>query len=103
MIEFQFFDGCPNATQTLKNLKELIKENIINDRDLKITEIKEADEAVKLNFQGSPTILINGIDIYSNEIPKNSNYSCLVYLIEGIRTGILSKDFIRNKYIYLNN
>lgn len=98
MVEFQYFDGCPNSETTLNNLKELIEENIIDIKEVKITEVNSPEEADKLNFQGSPTILINGIDIYSGEIPKLSNFSCRYYVFEGKRTGIISKEYIKYKY-----
>ncbi len=98
MIEFQFFEGCPNSTKTLENLKELVSENVIPESSIRIVEIVSPEEAEKLNFQGSPTILVNGIDIYNGEIPKSSSFSCRSYVFEGKRTGILSKEFIRNKY-----
>lgn len=97
MIEFQYFNGCPNAEASLKNLKELISDGLINENDLKVTEVPNIDSAESLNFQGSPTILFNGYDIYLEEKPKESNYSCRVYYIDGKQTGILSMDYIKMK------
>jgi len=94
MIEFQYFNGCPNAEKTLSNLKELIFEGLIREDEIKITEVPDIDSARELNFQGSPTILINGRDIYTEEKPTSFNYSCRVYTINGIRTGVLPKEFI---------
>ncbi|TGK07410.1 thioredoxin family protein [Leptospira semungkisensis] len=98
MIEFQYFDGCPNSEATLNNLKNLIKENIIDIREVKIVEVKNPEEADKLNFQGSPTILINGIDIYTGMVPETSNFSCRSYVFEGERTGVISEEYIKYKY-----
>ncbi len=97
MIEFQYFNGCPNAEKTLSNLKELIFEGLIREDEIKITEVPDIDSARELNFQGSPTILINGRDIYTEEKPTSFNYSCRVYTINGIRTGVLPKEFILEK------
>ncbi|MCW7490986.1 DUF2703 domain-containing protein [Leptospira sp. 2 VSF19] len=98
MIEFQYFNDCPNASTTLNNLKTLIKKNVININEVKIVEIESPEDAAKLNFQGSPTILINGIDIYTGEIPDNTNFSCRYYLFDGKRTGIMSEEYIKLKY-----
>jgi hypothetical protein len=97
MIEFQYFDGCPNSEATLQNLKELIREGIINEKNLKITEVPDLESAERLNFQGSPTILYNGRDIYTEKIPESSNYSCRVYNIKGAQTRILPKKYIKEK------
>lgn len=67
-------------------------------KEVKITEVKSPEEADKVHFQGSPTILINGIDIYSGEIPKLSSFSCRSYVFDGKRTGVISKEYIKIKY-----
>lgn len=97
MIEFQYFNGCPNSEATLNNLRELITDGIINENQLKITEVPDLDSAERLNFQGSPTILVNERDIYTEKKPVSSNYSCRIYTINGIQTEVLSKEYIRGK------
>lgn len=97
MIEFQYFNGCPNSETTLNNLRELIKDGIIDEADLKITEVPDIDSAENLNFQGSPTILVNEQDIYTEKKPHSTNYSCRVYTINSIQTGVLSKEFIKKQ------
>jgi hypothetical protein len=51
MIEFQFFEGCPNADNTLQNLREAMVEQHISKDHLKITEIPDIGSAKRLNFQ----------------------------------------------------
>lgn len=97
MIEFQYFKGCPNAIATLNNLKELIAEGFFQEDELKIVEVPDSESAEALFFQGSPTILFNGYDIYTGIKPVSYNYSCRVYTIEEEQTGVLSKEFIRKK------
>ncbi len=101
MIEFQYFDGCPNSEATLKNLKELIKEGLIQEDSLKITEVPDLESAESFNFQGSPTVLVNGRDIYTEIEPESFNYSCRVYSMNGIHTGVLTKDYLKNKILKL--
>lgn len=96
MLEFQYFEGCPNAKQTLDNLNALLDERNFFGK-LKITEIKDISEAEELNFQGSPTVLIDGKDIYSEVAPSSFNYTCRVYIIEGKQTGVLSKEYMAMK------
>lgn len=97
MIEFQYFNGCPNFKEALNNLKELIREGIISDSEVIISEIPDIASAEKYNFQGSPTILIDGIDIYTGKKPTGFNYSCRVYEFNGKRTGIIPKKYIEKK------
>ena len=97
MIEFQYFEGCPNSVGTLANIKALIRDGFINKEEVKIVEATDPDSAEELNFQGSPTILVNGIDIYTERTPANYSYSCRIYDIDNCKTGVLTKEYIRDK------
>ena len=99
MIEFQYFEGCPNAKATLANLEEIKHELKLNDNEIQIIQVPDMESSERLNFQGSPTILIDGIDIYTDSKPSGSNYSCRVYFFEGKNTGIIPKDFIKGKVL----
>lgn len=103
MVEFQYFDGCPNADETIANLLELVKDGIISENDITVTVIPDIETAKKLNFLGSPTILINNIDIYTEETPKTFRYSCRIYEFNGKKTGIIPKDFIAKQILKLLN
>ena len=95
MIEFQYFEGCPHSEKTLENLRELADEGFIDKDELRLVEVPDAESAEKLNFQGSPTILCNGRDIYTRTPPDSPSFSCRVYQIDGEQTGVLSKGFIK--------
>ena len=96
-VTFQYFEGCPNSTETLKHLEQLINEKKINTDELEVIEVPDLDSAEKYLFQGSPTILIDGIDIYTKQKPTGFNYSCRVYDFDGNRTGIIPKEYIEMK------
>ncbi|MBC7362220.1 MAG: alkylmercury lyase [Candidatus Aminicenantes bacterium] len=95
MIEFQFFKGCPHSEATLKNLVELVEEGFIKKDEIVLTEVPNPETAKELNFQGSPTILVDGYDIYTEQKPEKFNFSCRVYNLNGTLTGILPKEFIK--------
>ena len=97
MLEFQYFDGCPNSAETLNNIHELIAEGIILEKDVLIVKIPNMDSAEEYNFQGSPSILIDGIDIYTGQKPTGFNYSCRVYEFNNNKTGVIPKNFIKRK------
>lgn len=94
MIEFQYFDGCPNSVATLNNLNELVKLGEISKEDIKVVEVNDVEIAEKLRFQGSPTILVDGIDIYTEKKPESYSFSCRVYTFNNIQTGILASRYI---------
>ncbi|NLJ47507.1 MAG: alkylmercury lyase [Treponema sp.] len=95
MIEFQYFEGCPNAAETLRNLEVLSEEGLFPKSDLKITNVRGLDRAEELRFQGSPTVLVDGIDVYTGKSPDGFNYTCRIYEMFGKRTGILPKEFLK--------
>lgn len=99
MIEFQYFEGCPNAKVSLENLIEAKDELKINNIEIQIIKVHDMESAEKYNFQGSPTILVNGIDIYTGTKPIEYNYSCRVYSFNGNQTGIIPKNFIKAKIL----
>lgn len=103
MVEFQYFEGCPNAKETLNNLLSLVEEGFLKKDEIKIIKIESPDDAQKLNFQDSPSILYNGVDIYTLEKPSSYAYNCRTYFIDGKLTGVLSKEFIKERIEKLKN
>lgn len=97
MITFYYFKGCPNAEKTWDNLIETLKKDEIPESELKKIEVPDLKTAEEEHFQGSPTILIEGIDIYTGQKPEGFHYTCRIYQFGEKRTGILSKNFIREK------
>ena len=93
MIEFQYFNDCPNAKETLQNLREVLSE-LEQSYYLKITEVPDIESAQRLNFQGSPTILVNGKDIYTGTEPAGFSYTCRLYEFGGKQTGVIPKKII---------
>jgi len=97
IIEFQYFEGCPNARATLENLLEAKKELGLPDEIIKIIKIDDLASAEEHRFQGSPTILINGRDIYTDREPQGFNFTCRIYNFDGEQTGKIPKGYIKEK------
>ena len=97
MISLQYFEGCPNAIESMTNFKLALKELNVPDDDIEIVEIPDLQSAESHKFQGSPTILVNGFDIYTDKVPKEYNYTCRIYNFNGKWTGIIPQEFITTK------
>jgi|UniRef100_A0A7C3IJL1 hypothetical protein len=97
MIEFQYFEGCPNAAKTLENLRSALKAVQIEESAIVLREVPSPEQAEALHFQGSPTILIDGIDIYTGHKPDSYNYTCRIYTFSGKKTGVIPQGFIEEK------
>jgi hypothetical protein len=97
MMEFLFFNGCPNANATLDNLRAVMQEMGIPETQLKISVVPDTRIVKWLSFQGSHSILVNQKDIYMDEEPTGFSYACRLYEFDGERTGEIPLDCICKK------
>ena len=64
-IILQYFNGCPNWEVLDQRLAE-----VVNDRsDVRVIRqlVETPEDAVRLGFHGSPTVLVDGIDALADE------------------------------------
>jgi hypothetical protein len=61
-IEVLYFEDCPNYLPALACLKTVLAQEALSAEIFEV-EVKDASAAKELNFFGSPTIRINGLDI----------------------------------------
>jgi hypothetical protein len=97
MIEVQYFEECPNAASTIENVMSLVSKSVIDEREVKLTLVNNPELAEEASFQGSPTILVDGVDIYTEKKPIGYSFNCRIYQIDGGSTGILPKLFIKEQ------
>ncbi len=92
-VEVQYFRGCPNSTEMISRVREAI--DTIEDKvEYEEVLVEDNETAQKLNFRGSPTVLINGIDIENRTEPESPALNCRVY-----ENGLPSKEEIRSKIL----
>ena len=74
-VQFLAFDGCPLAKAARGNLEKALADCGMNGYE----EIDILDPAVSEDLPGwgSPTILVNGVDVSGQ--PKGDSVSCRVY------------------------
>ena len=61
-IEILYFDGCPHFPAARDLLRAILREERVRAEVSEI-EVTDASAARRLQFIGSPTIRINGLDI----------------------------------------
>ncbi len=84
VLELQYFRGCPNSLEVLNMLRSFVKKykgDIVYRERLIETE----KSALEFNFRGSPTILINGVDLEDLPVPDKPGLTCRIYQ-EGLPT-----------------
>ena len=63
-VEFQYFEDCPNWQQTYERLVQVMAGR--DDIVLTMTEVSSPEEAHAVQFRGSPSVLIEGIDPFAD-------------------------------------
>jgi hypothetical protein len=63
-ITLQYFDGCPNWTTVDRRLTELIAGR--PDVSLRRELVATAEQAERIGFRGSPSILVDGVDPFAD-------------------------------------
>lgn len=77
-IEVQYFEGCPHAPPAIRLGERYRDEH--QDVKLTLTRVESDEDAVRVSFRGSPTILINGKDLFGHPVPDEPHLACRFYL-----------------------
>ena len=90
-IEVFYFDDCPNHQATVERIKSVLREE---GCDAKVREVlvPDVETAQRVNFLGSPTVRVNGIDIE----PEAHNRSDSGLMCRRYAGGVPSHELIRS-------
>ena len=83
-VRLLYFDGCPNWQETDRRLREAM---VVAGIDVTPTYVQVAtpEEAERLSFRGSPTVLVDGVDPFA-QATDPVGLSCRVFRTpEGLR------------------
>ncbi len=96
-IEVLYIDECPNWESVGTVLNELVAELELGNLTTNFILIETPEDPVKHRFAGSPTILIDGIDLVPNAKPT-AELACCVYhdgnRMVGAPTKTMLKDWL---------
>ena len=84
-IEVLYFDGCPSYRMAEKTLREVFAEEGM-EAELDMVAVNNDEEAQRLRFPGSPTIRVDGQDLFP--VPQRASYAlgCRTYATpEGLK------------------
>ena len=82
-VEVLYFDGCPTYLEAEKTLREVLYQE---DAEVELVAVNTDQEARKLRFAGSPTIRVDGEDLFP--VPERGEYAlgCRTYATpEGLK------------------
>jgi hypothetical protein len=61
-VQVQMSPGCGHGEQTVALVRDVLR-RLAPDARVEIVEVRTADDAERLGFRGSPTVLVEGADI----------------------------------------
>jgi len=92
-VEVLYFDGCPTYKTATKTLRAVLAEEGL-ESDIELVAVNSDAEARRLKFPGSPTIRVDGRDLFPAPEREDWRLGCRVYpTAEGLRGSPTSKMF----------
>lgn len=79
-ITIQYFDSCPNWKIVEERVKSVIDEHEL-EASIDYQRIETDGDAVKYQFAGSPTLLIDGVDPFASG-PMPVGLACRTYVTD---------------------
>lgn len=77
-IDLLHIDACPSWVETRRRLEAALRATGFGDTTIRLRVVTTGEEAARLRFAGSPTILIDGADLFPGGEPA-SDIACRVY------------------------
>lgn len=77
-IEVLYFDNCPTYRGAQKNLRKVLVEQGM-DAEVELVAVNTNEEARRLRFPGSPTIRVEGKDLFPVSEREDWRLGCRVY------------------------
>jgi arsenate reductase len=80
-VEVLITVGCPHATPAVEEVQEVVS-RLAPEVEPSIRVVRDPNEALELDFPGSPTVRINGVDLEGAEVGPAA-FACRRYGTEG--------------------
>ena len=85
-VELLWWEGCPSHPQALADLRDALREEGIDER-VDLRHIASDEEAEREGFPGSPTIRIDGEDVFPPGPGEPLGLTCRVYRLRDGRVS----------------
>lgn len=77
-IEILHIEGCPSWVGAARLLREALDETGFSDTTISFTLLRSAEDAARVPFAGSPTIIVDGEDLFPGS-GRTVDLACRVY------------------------
>ena len=93
-VEVLYFDGCPTYVAATRTLQEVLSELGV-EGDVELLAVNTDEEAKRLRFPGSPTIRVDGRDLFPVPERRVLALGCRTYATpEGLK-GYPTREMVR--------
>lgn len=93
-ITVRYFDGCPNWHTAHDRLRAVLREAGMTDVEPVLELVETPEDAERLGFAGSPTILVDGVDPFAED-DTTFGMTCRVYRTPDGLAGSPTADQLR--------
>ncbi len=105
-VEVLYFDGCPTYETATKTLRAVVAEEGL-EADVELVAVNTDEEARGLKFPGSPTLRVDGKDLFPTGEREYWRLGCRVYATpEGLKGSptaeMLRKALTKKGYAHAN-
>ena len=78
-VELLWWEGCPSTERALADLRDALRDTGLDPASVRMREIQTDADADVAAFAGSPTILIDGVDVDPPPDGEPIGLTCRVY------------------------
>ena len=78
-VELLWWEGCPSTEKARAAVEEALRDLHLDGTQVRMREIRSDGDARDAGFVGSPTILIDGVDLVPAAAEEQIGLSCRVY------------------------
>jgi len=86
-------DDCPNWAEASSRLTTALRNVGIPDTEVRFVVLRTREDASRVPFAGSPTIVVDGDDLFPSS-GRTTDLACRVYFSEGHVAGLPSLEDI---------
>jgi hypothetical protein len=77
-VEVLYFDGCPTYETATKTLRAVLAEEGV-EAEVELVAVNSDEEVQRLRFPGSPTVRVDGRDLFPPPEREDWRLGCRVY------------------------
>ncbi len=94
-VEVLYFDGCPTFRAAVKTLRRVLADEGVQ-AEVELVAVNTDKDARSLKFPGSPTIRVDGRDLFPAPEREDWRLGCRVYATPEELKGSPTAEMVRN-------